>query len=86
MSQEIVHGRITPTTSARPKEGSPADVIRGLVLALGGLTSAEADMLLRVLEQLELIEAQEGPAAALEAARRVRAAWLDGEARRSAAE
>ena len=60
----------------RPDPGSPADVIRGLVLAAGGVTEAEAKLLMKVLRRLELIEATEGRDEAYWAARRVRAAWL----------
>jgi hypothetical protein len=60
----------------RPEPGSPADVIRGLILAAGGVTEAEAKVLLKVLRQLAQIEAEEGRVEAYWAARRVRTAWL----------
>jgi hypothetical protein len=60
----------------RPEPGSPADVIRGLVLAAGGVTEAEARLLLNVLRELSRIEAEEGRVEAYWAARRVRTAWL----------
>jgi hypothetical protein len=69
----------TATASRRPEPGSPADVIRGLVLAVGGVSDAEAEMLLRILAQLRRIESEEGRAAAYEAARRVRSVWLEEE-------
>lgn len=64
----------------RPEPGSPADVIRGLVLAAGGVTDAEATLLLKVLRELQRIEAAQGRAEAYWAARRVRAVWMASEA------
>jgi hypothetical protein len=61
---------------SRPQAGTPADIIRGLVLAAGGVTEPEAELLLKVLDQLRRIERQFGAAAAKAAARRVRTVWL----------
>jgi hypothetical protein len=61
---------------ARPEAGTAADIIRGLVLAAGGVTEPEAELLLKVLDQLRRIEAQFGATAAKAAARRVRTVWL----------
>jgi hypothetical protein len=59
-----------------PGAGTPKDIIRGLVLAAGGVTEPQAALLLRVIDNLELIERREGPAAAIAAAHRIRAIWL----------
>jgi hypothetical protein len=59
-----------------PEPGSPADILRGLVLAAGGVTEPQAELLLIVLDHLRRIEAQFGRPAAAEAARKVRTIWL----------
>lgn len=59
-----------------PGAGTPKDIIRGLILAAGGVTEAQATVLLRVIDTLERIERRNGPAAARAAALRVRAIWL----------
>ena len=66
-------------TSARVVP-SPQDIIRGLVLADGGVTEAEAALLLVVLDRLQEIEDLQGRAVAVQFARRVRRAWIDGSA------
>jgi hypothetical protein len=59
-----------------PDAGSPADIIRGLVLAAGGVTEPQAELLLRILDQLHGIEARSGRDAANAAARRIRTIWM----------
>lgn len=59
-----------------PGSGTPKDIIRGLVLAAGGVTESQATVLLRVIDNLERIERREGPEAARAAAFRVRRLWL----------
>ena len=59
-----------------PEAGSPADIIRGLVLAAGGVTEPQAELLLRILDQLHGIEARLGREAANLAARRIRTIWM----------
>ena len=59
-----------------PEAGGPADIIRGLVLAAGGVTEPQAELLLSILRRLQGLEARAGRAAANAAARRIRAIWL----------
>ena len=59
-----------------PGAGTPKDIIRGLVLAAGGVTEPQAAVLVRVIDNLERIERGEGRAAAVAAALKVRAVWL----------
>ena len=53
-----------------------AAVVRDLIFASGGVSDAEARLLLRVLDQLEMIERRDGEAAVREAARGLLDAWL----------
>jgi hypothetical protein len=65
-----------PGDAEGPEAGSPADIIRGLVLAAGGVTEPQAELLLRILDQLKGIESRSGRDAANTAARRIRAIWM----------
>jgi hypothetical protein len=61
-----------------PAEGDVIDHIRSLVLGMNGVSDAEASVLLRVLDRLEKIQAEQGADVAARLASLVCSMWIGG--------